>query len=699
MPKLEMSNIRNIALCGHGHSGKSTLADKLLVVTGAINKAASVDDGTSICDFDAIEKEHHYSIESHIVHFDYQGVRFNVIDTPGYPDFIGQTIAALHAVETAIIVINAHAGIEVNTRRVFAEAGKIGLGRIILIDKMDADNVDFERLVAEIQDVFGKQCLPLEVPVGQGQGFKGVIDTLHPPANSAGAIVDPNSINTPLIETIIEVDEETTAHYFDGIPPTDEELSRDILQSIREGHLIPILEVSGKTGVGVQELLDELLLCTLPPDAIPRTALDENGTEVPLAEDPAGPLVAQVFKTRIDPYVQKLSYLRIYNGTLKKEDSVHISGGRKNIKITQILEVQGSEHKPVDSAGPGEIVALAKQEDLHTNTTLGPWTMAPIKFPTPMVGVAAAPRNRADEAKLSGALHKLTEEDSTLTIDRDPQTKEMVIHGMSELHLSVVRERLQKRDKVEIDTHEPKIPYRETIQIKAEGNYRHKKQSGGRGQFGEVHFRMFPLPLGAKPEEFCTKERFPHLREHRYHPELNFLFVDSIVGGSIPNNFLPAIEKGCLERIERGVIAGQPVRNICIEVHFGKYHDVDSSEAAFKIAAAMCFKNTFLTAKPSLLEPIVTLTVTVPNDKIGDISSDLSTRRGRVLGMDAAGGGLQSVSALVPLAEITTYARSLSSITGGAGSYSLEFSHYDVVPPNIQKQIMEAAVVHPDEEE
>jgi elongation factor G len=699
MAKLEMKSIRNIALCGHGHSGKSTLADKMLHLTGAINRAASVDDGTSICDFDQIEKEHHYSIESHLVHLDYEDRRFNIIDTPGYPDFIGQTIAALHAVETAVIVINAHAGIEVNTRRVFAEAGKIGLGRVIVIDKMDSDNVDFEGLVAEIQEVFGKQCMPLEVPVGQGASFRGVVDALHQPRATAGAVLDPVALHTPLVETIIEVDDETTAHYFDGIEPTDEELARDLQESIRQGHFIPILEVSGKTGVGVKELLEGLSLCALPPDAIRRTALDGRGNEVELQEDPSGPLVAQVFKTRIDPYVQKLSYLRIYNGTLKKDDVVRLSGGKKTLKIGQLLEVQGSETRPIESAGPGEIVALAKVEDLHTNTTLGDWTMAPIKFPTPMVGLAAAPKNRGDEAKLAGALHKLVEEDSTLTLDRDPQTKELVMHGMSELHLSVVRERLQKRDKVEIETHQPKIPYRETIQQKAEGSYRHKKQTGGRGQFGEVHIRMYPLPLGVDIEDFVTKERFPHLRNQNYDEQLNFLFIDSIVGGTIPNNFLPAIEKGFRERIERGVIAGYPVRNLCIEVHFGKYHDVDSSEAAFKTAASQCFRQVFATAKPSLLEPIVTLHVTVPTSKIGDISSDLSTRRGRVLGMDNEGGGMQTVTALVPLAELTTYNRSLSSISGGQGSYVIDFSHYDVVPPNVQKQIMESAQLGPEEDE
>jgi len=378
---------------------------------------------------------------------------------------------------------------------------------------------------------------------------------------------------------------------------------------------------------------------------------------------------------------------------------VHRAGGRKNIKIGPILDVQGNETKAMDSAGPGQIVALAKIEELHTNTTLGPWTMAPIDFPTPMVGLAALPKNRGDEGKLANALHKIVEEDSTIHLDRDPQTKELVMTGMSELHLSVVRERLHKRDKVEIETHQPKIPYRETIQQKAEGHYRHKKQSGGRGQFGEVHIRIYPLPLGTVVEEFVSKARFPQMRDWRYDQKLNFIFVDSIVGGSIPNNFIPAVEKGFRERMERGILAGYQVQNVCVELHFGKYHDVDSSEAAFKIAGSMCLRNTFLEAKPSLLEPIVTLHVTVPNDKIGEINSDMSTRRGRVLGMESAGGQLQTVSVLVPLAEVTTYARSLSSMTGGQGSYTMEFSHYDVVPGNVQREVIEKAVLQAEEDE
>ncbi|MEX2559356.1 MAG: EF-Tu/IF-2/RF-3 family GTPase, partial [Pirellulales bacterium] len=403
--------------------------------------------------------------------------------------------------------------------------------------------------------------------------------------------------------------------------------------------------------------------------------------------DPAAPLAAQVFKTRIDPFVQKLSYLRVFSGTLKKDETVQASTARKGIKIAQLFRVQANHTEPVDTASAGDIVALAKVEDLHIGSTLGELVMSPLSFPTPMVGMAVTPKSRGDEGKLSGALHKLTEEDATLRLDRDMQTKELVMNGMSELHLQVVQERLKRRDKVEVDAKEPKIPYRETIQARAEGSYRHKKQSGGRGQFGEVHIRMVPLPQGTDVETFATKENFPSMREYHYDPANNFVWIDSIVGGTIPNNFLPAVEKGFKERMERGVIAGYKVQNVCVEVHFGKHHPVDSSEAAFKTAGSMAFRNVFQQAKPSLLEPIVTLHVTVPGEKLGDINSDMSGRRGRVLGMDSAGGDLQTVIAEVPLSEVTTYARSLSSITGGQGSYNMEFSHYDVMPGNIQQEV------------
>ena len=695
----KVQDLRNLVFCGHGSAGKTTLTDKILTSTGTIKRPANVSDGTSICDFDEEEKVHHHSIESTLVHFDHGGKHFNLIDTPGYPDFIAQALGAMRAVDTAAIVIDAHAGLGVNTRRVFNEAGTGALGRIIIINKMDADNVDYPALLHTIQELFGKACIPFTVPLGHGPNFKGVASTLHPPAKAEGALVDPNALHDAVTEAIIEVDDEVTERYFEGKMPTDEEIARLLPQAIAAGSLIPVLAVSAKTGVGLTELLDALALCALPPDVIPRTAKNEAGQDVPIKVEPSGPLVAQIFKTRIDPFVHKLSFVRVFSGTVKKDDSVHASGARKAIKLHQLLDVQGSETHPIDQASAGEIFAVAKAEELHTGHSLGDLIMPAIKLPTPMVGLAVTPKTRGDEGKLSGALHKIVEEDGTIQLHRDMQTHELVMNGMSELHLQMIRERLKRRDKVEVDTKEPKIPYRETIQATAEGSYRHKKQSGGRGQFGEVHIRVFPVPTGVDPAEYCTKERFAHMREYHYDAPHNFLWVDSIVGGTIPNNFLPAVEKGFKERLDRGVIAGFQVQNVGVEVFFGKHHPVDSSEAAFKTAGSMAFRNVFQQAKPGLLEPIVTVHVTVPGSKLGDISSDMSGRRGRVLGMDSAGGDLQTVTAVVPLSEVTTYARSLSSLTGGQGSYTMDFSHYDLVPGNIQKEIVDKAVMKEEEEE
>ncbi len=698
MAQIQVQDIRNIVFGGHGSAGKTSLADAILTKTGAVTRPASVDDGTSICDFDEEEKHHHHSIESSLVHFEHAGKHFNLIDTPGYPDLIGQVLGALHAVETAAIVVDAHSGLGVNTRRVFREAGQRGLGRIVVINKMDTENVDYPALLGSIQELFGSACIPLNVPIGHGHDFKGVVSTLKPDS-ADGALVDPASIRESLIEAIIEVDEAVTERYFEGNLPTDEEISRLIVDAVAQGTLIPVLSVSAKTGAGLPELLDALALCALPPDKIERTAKNEGGEEVVLKADPAGPLVAQVFKTRIDPFVHKLSFIRVFSGTLNKDDSVHVSGAKKGVKLHQFLSVQGGETHPIEHAIAGEIVAVAKVDELHTSYSLGELELPKIKFPTPMVGLAVSPKSRGDEGKLSGALQKIVEEDSTVALHRDAQTHELVMNGMSELHLQMIQERLKRRDKVEVDTKEPKIPYRETVQANAEGSYRHKKQSGGRGQFGEVHIRVFPFPTGTDPAEFCTKERFPSMREFHYDPDHHFLWVDSIVGGSIPNNFLPAVEKGFKERLARGVIAGYQVENVGVEVFFGKHHPVDSSEAAFKTAGSMAFRNVFQEARPGLLEPVVVLHVTVPGSKLGDINSDMSGRRGRVLGMDSAGGDLQTVTAEVPLAEVTTYARSLSSITGGQGSYTMEFARYDLVPGNVQKEIVDKAVLKEEEEE
>jgi elongation factor G len=694
----KVEEIRNVAFCGHGTAGKTSLVDKMLVKAGAVSGAPSVDAGSSICDFDPEEKHHKYTIEASSVNFKHGGKHFNVIDTPGYPDFIGQTMCSLRAVDNAVIVINAHTGIQVNTRRVFEEAGKAGIGRIILISKMDSDNIEFPELIDAIRNLWGAKCVLVNIPIGHGPQFKGVVSDLYVPEKTDGALLDPNSLHDALIESVIEVDEEVMANYLDGKPPTPEEVSKLFVKAIAAGTLVPILCCSTKMDLGVTELMDFIAQYGLSPADVTRKGV-KNGEEVVIPPSATGPLSALVFRTRIDPFVQKLSFLRVFSGTLKKDDTIAAIGARKGVKIGPLLEVQGSETHAIDAAGPGDIVAIAKMEDLHTGTVLGEIELPKMTFPTPMVGLAVAPKSRGDETKLSGALHKVAEEDPTLKIGLDSQTKEMVINGMSELHLTIIRERLHRRDKLDVETREPKIPFRETIQTNAEGMYRHKKQTGGRGQFGEVHIRMYPLPRGTKIEEYAVKARFPQMKQHHYDEKHNFLWVDSIVGGVIPGNFLPAIEKGFKERLEGGVIAGHTVQDLCVEVFFGKHHPVDSSEAAFKTAARMAFRNVFQQAKPCLLEPVVKLSITVPESNVGDVFSDMSSRGGRVQGSDSAGGNMQTIFAEAPLREVTTYARTLSSMTGGQGSYTMEFKHYDVMPSNVQHDIMAKSKMHEEEEE
>ena len=692
-----VESIRNVVLCGHGSSGKTSLVDAFLVATGAATGTPSVDDGTSVCDFDPEEKTHKYSIESAATHFKHAGKEFTVIDTPGYPDFVGQAIGPIHAVENALIVVNATSGIEVNTRRVFDEAGKAGCGRMIAINKLDSDNIDFNALIEGIREMWGAKCVLLNVPVGLGADFKGVVSTLNVPDDTSGAVVDPNEISEPLLESIIEVDEAVMEKYFEGTPPTEKELSTLIVRAIKEGSLIPILCCSAKANVGITEILDAIAMAGISPADMPFKPKQDEEQEI--KPDPAGPLVGRVFRTRIDPFVQKLNFIRIYSGTLKRDDNVAASSARKGIKMGPLLKVQGEKTEPVDSAGPGDIVAVAKMDDLHTGTVIGEIEIDPIKFPTPMVGLAVSPRSRGDETKLSGALGKVVEEDPTFHLDRDGQTKELVMTGMSELHLNIIQERLIRRDKLEVDTKEPRIAFRETIQAKADGDYRHKKQSGGRGQFGEVHIRMSPLSRDVNVEEYAVKANFNSIKEYHYDEKANFLWVDSVVGGVIPGNFMPAIGKGFAERIAGGVIAGYPVQDVCVEVHFGKHHPVDSSEAAFKTAARMAFKQVFEKAKPSLLEPIVKMDVTIPEANVGDVYSDMSGRGGRVSGSDAAGGTFTTVHCEVPLREVTTYSRTLSSMTGGLGSYTMEFSHYDVMPANIMQDVISKASLSDDEDD
>ena len=702
MATYKVEDIRNIALVGHGATGKTTLTDLMLFKAGHGSRAGSVDDGTSVLDTDDEEKERSLSISSAVAHFDHKGKRINVIDTPGYPDFIGQVPGSLRAADTAVVVVSAGAGIEVNTRKVFQLAGDAGLGRMILINKCDMDNVRLGELVAALQEVFGAACVPLNVPVGTSASFSGVVSTLRLPDPVPDDVeIDPSEIHQSLMDAIVEADEELMERFLEGEELSDDEISSSVKKAVAAGTLIPILFTSSKQDVGVTELMDVLSQHALSPVDRPRTA-QKGDEEVAVVAAADAPAVIQVFKTRIDPFVAKMSYLRVLSGSIKKESSLTNSRTGKSLRITQLLEVQGGTQQAVESAGPGDLVAVVKMEELKTGDTLtsGAETlvMPPIRFPRPMVAMAVEPKSRADQAKISDALHKVEDEDPAFKIVREAQTKEMVMQGMSELHLQVVQDRLLKRDKVEVVTRLPKVPYRETVVGDAEGSYRHKKQSGGAGQFGEVHFRISACPQNVNPEEYFTKERFLSMREYKYDPDLNYCFVDRVTGGSVPNQFIPAVEKGIKERMTQGVVAGYQVQDVVCELFFGKDHPVDSNETAFKTAASMCFKKVFSEAKPALLEPIVQLEIVVPGEKLGDITSDLTTRRGRMEGMDSGPGGFQILKAKAPLSEVMTYSRSLSSMTGGQGSFTFEFSHYEAVPPNEQAKIIAAAAKEKEEE-
>jgi len=687
----QTTDIRNVAFVGHGATGKTTLADHFLFKAGITTRAGSVDDRTSNFDTDDDEKERKSSITSTVGFLTHQNRHVNLIDTPGYPDFIGQVPGALAAVETAAVVLSATAGVEVNTRRVFQLAGEAGTGRILVINRCDGDNINFPSLIERIQEIFGAQCIPINVPNAVGSGFSSVISTLNP---TGPGVVDPASYTQALIDCIVEADEALMEKYLETMELSPEEITSGITRAVASGTLIPIFCTCAKKDIGVTELLDGIVsVCPSPAD-VTRTA--DDGTVI--TADAAGPLAVQVFKTRIDPFVARMTYIRVYSGTLKKEDSVDdLTADKHHLKVASMSSVQGTHLEHIDQAVPGDIAVIVKVDGMHVSDSLGSVKLKPIPFPRPMVGLAVEPKTSADQQKISGSIQKLQDEDQTFHVVRDQQTHEMVIYGMSDLHLHTIIARIEHRDKVGVKAHLPRIPYRETCNAAAEGHYRHKKQSGGSGQFAEVHLRIAPVPQGITPEEFFTKARFENLREYHYDPVLNFCFIDRVSGGSVPNQFIPAVEKGVKERMARGVIAGYQVQDCSCELFFGKDHPVDSNESAFKMAASMGFREIFQQAKPGLLEPIVHLEVTIPAEKLGDITSDLTTRRGRMEGMDSAPGGFQVVKAMVPLSEVQDYARGLSSMTGGQGSYTFEPSHYEVVPANEQQKIV--ALAKKDEEE
>jgi elongation factor G len=715
MATYRVEDIRTVALAGHEIAGKTSLADALLFKAKAVDRRGSPEDGTSVSDFDEEEKKHKYSIDSSLLHLDYQGKRVYLVDTPGKPDFVGQALGGLNPVDTAVIVVSATGGIQVNTRRMFNEAGKRGLARVIVINKLDSENIHFDDLLKNIRETFGKACVLFNAPVNVGPSFSGVVCVLNPPASPPpGCKVDLAAARSMLIDATVEADEALMEKYLGEGEISEEELTNTLPKALSAGTVIPILCTAAKKDkdIGIPELLDFIIKDTPSPKAAAKRhgskGSGDKATDVEIEPSETGEFVGQVFKTISDKFVGSLSYFRVLSGKLTPDHPIISLRSGHGHKPSALLLIQGKTNKPISAAIPGDIVAVAKVEDLHIGDTVALNTNAPKlpmpKYPLPMFGLAVEPKARGDEQKISGSLHKIADEDPTFKMTRDTQTKELVITGMSQLHLDIVQKRLKARFDLEIITHEPKIAYRETITASAGADYRHKKQSGGRGQFGEVHLRVFPLKdLDIKSEEellekFANKSKFEKLRSAHYESDHNFAFIDHIVGGSIPNNFIPAVEKGCKEVLDQGALAGYRVQDVAVEVHFGKDHPVDSSEAAFKTAGRMAFKKAFREARPVLLEPIVHMEVTIPSKYTGAILSDINTKRARVEDQDSLPGDLTVIKAIAPLAEMTRYAAQLGSITQGTGSYTMEFSHYDIVPGNVQQQIVSKAK-HLDEEE
>jgi elongation factor G len=661
-------DIRNIILIGHGGSGKTSLAEAMLHKTGATNRLGSVDDKSSICDYYDEEKEHQHSIQSALVHAEHAGKLINIIDTPGYPDFVGPAIKAIPAAETAVLVISASAGIETNTRKMAELAAGLDMPRIIVINKMDAENVIFAELIKNIQETFGLQCRCANLPAADKAS---VIDCIE---NESGdsPLMDVAQAHIELIESVIEADDELMESYLGGEEISADKIASVFVKALKAGTIIPIVFTNARREVGVLELLDIIVKYTPSPLQARAVQIKDGENVMELEPDAAGPLAGVVFRVGFDPRSNmKYSTVRIYSGTIKSDTNMLRNDEKKSIRPGHILKSQGGENNPVDMGIAGDIITLAKIEELrigdlvHDGKVTGRIELPDV--PEPMFSLALEPATRGDEQKIGSALEKLCEEDPCFKITRDQQTKELVASGLGDLHLRVTLEKMVNRSKLMINTKEPKIPYRETITAKAEGHYRHKKQTGGAGQFGEVYLRVEPA-------------------ERNSDPPLQYNW--DIFGASIPGQFEPAVFKGINEVMQNGFIAGFPMQDIAVSIYDGKYHPVDSKEVAFRAAGKGAFVDALQKAKAVLLEPIVNIEVTIPAENVGDITGDLASKRGRVQGQDVLAGNFIVIKAQVPLSEVTQYNSQLKSVTGGRGSYSMTLSHYELVPPNIQQQII-----------
>lgn len=673
MPDYQTEDIRNIALVGHAGSGKTTLIEALLFEAGAIPVKGEVGRGSTVCDFDPLEKEFQHSLRASIVSALFRGKHINLIDTPGYPDFLCHTLRALPAVETAAVVIDARAGIEMSTQRIMQAAAARRQCRLIIVNKIDAEDADVSELLARIVEAFGRECLPLNLPT---QGGQSVVDCFFQPSSAATDFSSAEAAHTAIVEQVVEVDEGLMELYLEqGEDMSPAQLHDPFEKALREGHLIPVCFVSAQTGAGVPQLLEVLArLMPNPKEGNPPLFYSHQGGQaqaVEIVPESDRHILAHAFNVYIDPFVGRLASFRVHQGVVTKDSQLFINDGRKPFKVGHLLRLQGKDHVEIDAGIPGDLCAVAKVDDIQIDSVLHDShdedhiALQPIGLPEPMFGLAIRAKTRGDEQKLSDALQKLTAEDPCFRVEHSAATNETVVRGLGELHMRIMLEKMRSRYNVEVETQPPKIAYRETVTMNAEGHHRHKKQTGGAGQFGEVFLRVEPLERGS-----------------------GFEFVDNVVGGVIPGQFIPAVEKGVRQVLGSGAIAGYPLVDVKVIVYDGKHHPVDSKEVAFVAAGKKAFLDAVSKARPMVLEPIVDIQITVPQANMGDIASDLSGKRGRISGTESLPGGMVVVSGQAPLSELENYASQLKAVTGGAGSYTIAFSHYDPVPAQTQQRLM-----------
>jgi elongation factor G len=680
MAQYGLENIRNLALLAHNGAGKTSLAEAILFNTKVINRLGKVSEGSTTSDYDPAEQKRGMSINLSMLPYIWQGNKINLMDTPGYPDFVGEVKSAIRVSEGAVIVVCASSGVEVGTEQVWSYCDAINLPRIAYINRMDRENVDFDKVVNQIQTKFGRKCLPVQLPIGAHTSFQGVIDLLKMKSYTGTAAKEGDvpealksqaqSLRDNLVESIAETEDSLLEKFLGGEELKQEELAKALRNAIVSGKLVPIMAGSGLQNIGVIPLMDAINGYLPAPKEREVLIVGEGNQPVKIAPNPTGSLAALVFKTSADPYVGRLTYFRVYCGAITSNSQVWNVTRGENERIGQLFILRGKSQEPAQEIGAGDIGAVAKLSVTATGDTIGakdkPIKIVPVIFPEPRYSEAVYPKTKLDLDKLGSSLAKIVEEDPTLKMHREPTTSETILSGIGEIQLSVAAEKMSRKFGVNVELQTPKVPYKETITVQCEAEYKHKKQTGGHGQYGHVVLELVPLPRGSGTE-----------------------FTERIVGGTIPKNFIPAVEKGVHEGVQEGVLGGYPVEDVRITAIDGSFHPVDSSEICFKIAGAGAVKKGLADGKPVILEPIMKLKITAPDSYTGDIIGDLNTKRGQVHGM-LPEDGMNTIEAIVPLAEVQRYAMNLKSITQGKGTYSMEFSHYQEAPPIVTQKIIAA---------